>query len=178
MNVANSKYTIIIGIIVLLSLGLFLGTKYLNNSSSSNQNENANPTSTVTYEQPTATPYPSPTPKLTGSTDMLVQKELAKFGKKTIGESNQTTTETLPQTLDGPPWVLIQEACKRGGYDLSPFQGKTVTIIRYPISRYSENPSLPNEAYVDIIGNQIICITETPNSSFPLTGGPNAINEE
>lgn len=128
-------------------------------------------------DQELKNPSPLPTIESVNPIDTLVQKELTKFKINILGTSIKTNNDTIPQSLAGLPWALIQEACIKGGYDLQSNTGQNVSTATYAINEYMGTPPVQMQATVYLLNNKIICVTKFPDSSkLPMTGGPYAIN--
>ncbi|WP_162604968.1 DUF4830 domain-containing protein [Geomonas terrae] len=63
------------------------------------------------------------------------------------GTSN-TQEVLLPQELSGPDWGLKQSVLRRAGFDLSPYAGQRVLLIRYDlVEKYYQVSNLGTESY-------------------------------
>jgi hypothetical protein len=72
--------------------------------------------------------------------DPIVTEVITKYHFHTTGEP-QTQEVTLPQELNDANWGLKEYLCQQAGYDLAPFAGQTVAVVRYPIlERYYGEP--------------------------------------
>lgn len=58
-------------------------------------------------------------------------KELKRISINTTGPET-ISSATLPSPIGGANWGLKQGLCEQGGYDLTPYAGKMVTLTQYP----------------------------------------------
>jgi hypothetical protein len=49
-----------------------------------------------------------------------------------------STEATIPSSLKGLPWELIQSVAVQGGYDLRPYVGKPVMLLKHEVVEESD----------------------------------------
>lgn len=86
------------------------------------------------------------------------------------GKVMQSTKFTLPVTLTDANWGLKQIICQEGGYDLTPYAGKTVNAYSYPI-REKYNGIEPLTLWVLNDGQKVICAYKAVRTGSQLTPG-------
>jgi hypothetical protein len=86
------------------------------------------------------------------------------------GKVMQSTKFTLPKTLADANWGLKQIICQEGGYDLTPYAGKTIDAYYYPI-REKYNGIEPLSLWILNDGQKVICAYKAVRSGSQLTPG-------
>jgi len=78
---------------------------------------------------------------------------IQKYNLHTEG-APQTDVYTLPQEFNDANWGLKETVCQQAGYDLTPFAGQTVSLMRYSIlEKYNGDP-----LYLWILTKENTCI--------------------
>jgi hypothetical protein len=73
------------------------------------------------------------------SSQPLVATITEKYSLHTVG-SAMTVSLTLPQQFTGADWELKETVCQSAGYDLTPFAGQNVAVVRYNLTdKYSDD---------------------------------------
>ena len=65
------------------------------------------------------------------------QQIASRLAMRLTGKTSSFET-TIPATLEGAQWGLIQSVAAQGGYDLRPYVGKRVTLRSYDVVEKSE----------------------------------------
>lgn len=72
---------------------------------------------------------------------------MQKYNLHIVGTSS-TQEISLPQKLSGPDWGLKQSVLKRAGFDLSPYAGSKVLLLRYDlVEKYCQTSNFGTETY-------------------------------
>ncbi len=85
----------------------------------------------------------------------VILSELEKLNIQIAG-GPQRMEMVLPASFSGPDWGLKKSACEDGGYDLSPYVGKSVLFTSYPIDEKYNNESL--DVWIISSGDKIACV--------------------
>lgn len=105
--------------------------------------------------------------------------ELEKYDIEVSGDASKRDT-TIPQDLTGF-WSYVKNICEDGGYDLSTYTEKEVTMTTYPINQYYHkkvyNDTEPLQATVITKGNKVICAYKSTREGSMLLPGFFAIDD-
>ena len=67
------------------------------------------------------------------ASEPIVAEAIKKTGLHVKGPARDSGTLTLPQPVRGNQWGLTNHACKKAGYDLTPYAGQEVKSIHYAL---------------------------------------------
>lgn len=56
------------------------------------------------------------------------------------------TAITLPQQFTGANWGLKEILCQQAGYELTPYAGQSITLIKYSITEKYYHPNIPESS--------------------------------
>ncbi len=85
----------------------------------------------------------------------VARQALLALGIGTVGDAS-TSTMTLPPTLTDAQWTVKSEACRQGGYDLSPVAGMSVCLVSQVITGMCQGN--PARVYVLMSNGAVRCI--------------------
>ena len=85
----------------------------------------------------------------------VARQALLALGIGTVGETS-TSTMTLPPTLTDAQWSVKSEACRQGGYDLSPVAGMSVCLVSQVVTGMCQGN--PAKVYVLMSNGAVQCI--------------------
>jgi hypothetical protein len=80
----------------------------------------------------------------------------------------------LPPALSDANWGLKKIICEQGGYDLSPYAGKKVSLSCFPISEKYRSTELLN-AWVVSSGDKVVCVYKAVRDNSSMAPGVFAV---
>ena len=98
----------------------------------------------------------------------VILSELKRLKIKVTGSAKQIEAQ-LPIKLSGADWGLKKIVCEQGGYDLSAYAGKKVSLIRFPISE--KYASEPLNVWVVSCNDKIACVYKAVREGSNLVPG-------
>lgn len=87
----------------------------------------------------------------------IVSLELQKLDIAVTGKSKQMEEE-IPLSLIGLPWEMTKIVCEKGGYDLTPYVGKSVLSSVYPINEVWGGTEPLNVWVMTGSNGEIVCV--------------------
>jgi hypothetical protein len=99
----------------------------------------------------------------------VILSELKRLNIKIMGPAKQIETQ-LPSELSDANWGLKKIICEQGGYNLSAYAGKKVSLTCFPISeRYHFIE--PLNVWVVSSGDKIVCVYKTVRENSNIIPG-------
>ncbi len=108
--------------------------------------------------------------------EQIALKVIQQYNFQTEGEP-QMSDGTLPSELTDANWGLKEIVCQQAGYDLTPYAGQTVSLMRYSLREEYTPVDEPLYLWIVIKDNSCICAYATVRENSGLIPGVFAVND-
>lgn len=104
-----------------------------------------------------------------------ILSELKKLNITAI-EKTKEMEYKLPENLSDAGWYIKKIICEEGGYDLSPYAGKTVLLTRHSTNEVYDNTE-PLDAWVVSSKGKVVCVYKTVTENSTMAPGVFSVKE-
>ena len=104
-----------------------------------------------------------------------ISLELKKLNITAI-EKTKEMEYNIPENLSDVGWYLKKIICEEGGYDLSPYAGKTVLLTRYSTNEVYDNTE-PLDVWAVSSKGKVVCVYKTVTENSTMAPGVFSVKE-
>jgi hypothetical protein len=105
-----------------------------------------------------------------------ILSEFKKLKIEVTGSPVKQFETQLPAALTDANWGLKKMICEQGGYNLSPYAGKKVTLSCFPISEKYRSKE-PLNAWVVSSGDKVACVYKAVSENSSMAPGVFAVEK-
>lgn len=95
----------------------------------------------------------------------------------TAVEKTKEMEYSLPENLSDAGWYLKKIICEEGGYDLSPYAGKSVLLTRYSTNEIYDNTE-PLDAWAVSSKGKVVCVYKTVTENSTMVPGVFSVKDD
>ncbi|OGZ64432.1 MAG: hypothetical protein A2998_00845 [Candidatus Staskawiczbacteria bacterium RIFCSPLOWO2_01_FULL_37_25b] len=104
-----------------------------------------------------------------------ITSELKKLNITPV-EKTKEMEYNLPENLSDAGWYVKKIICEDGGYDLSPYAGKTVLLTRYSTNEVYDNTE-PLDVWAVSSKGKVVCVYKTVTENSAMAPGVFSVKE-